>query len=80
MSEEILNKIMETIQKTLEEKMHEKYDELVKEFKDYLNICMQKEISQIMSNVIVRFNQDVNNEMNYTITFRILDKVEENSK
>lgn len=70
MSEEILLKIMETIQNTLEEKMHEKYDELVKEFKDYLNICMQKEISQIMSNVIVRFNQDVNNEMNYTITFK----------
>lgn len=79
MTEDIMINIVATIQNQLEEEIDKMQDNLIEEFVDKLRIKKQEIVSDVMKNLIISFNRDTENTLNYTIIFKIINK-EQNEK
>lgn len=79
MTEDIMINIVATIQNQIEEEIDKMQDNLIEEFVDKLRIKKQEIVSDVMKNLIISFNRDTENTLNYTIIFKIINK-EQNEK
>ncbi len=75
MDQDLLRKLYLAIEEQVEEEMNKVGNALLEQFKEQLKVQQTKAICEIMKNVSVSFKREVDDSINYSITFKnIVDK------